>query len=249
MTNKMGIEVPDETDMDGAIGKLLSRDPLAEMEDQFGLDHYSQANQGQQMAMLGHAMALNAEKQAVLQAANDSHFGTTLGEYLQILSDEGFSLTLKEPFTCEGRSDSLYAFWHPDGVFLVLDSYHGRLNGGNFYYNWRPKNPDEWRTCGGVLSSGGWRSESKKAPNSDWIWAGYHDCREAIRLRLRELRRVGSFVCPWQYDPYLNIWHYGDRRTTGKDIDQRLRALRESTSRRIAMLPEHVRKAITPTGE
>ena len=233
-----------DTDRDGALLSRLNRDPLAEAEEIFGVDHYSKFDKGQQAASLFMAMNLNEKKAIALKAADDTGLSNDLDRYLRIVGEEGFSLAYKEPFTCDGKDEFLYVFWHPEGILLRFDTYGGdRVNSGNFYYNWKPKNPEKWRPCHSVLSSGGWRSKDKDLPLADWVWAGFHDCREALRLHLRELRRCGTFVCPWQYDPMLNIWHYGD--THGQRCDrEQFDRLMDSTARRIAALPQHVRDAI-----
>jgi hypothetical protein len=235
-----------DTDRDGALLKLLARDPLAEAEQSFGVDHWSQFDSAQQGMSLLLAMDLNKKKSDALGAADDTQFSNPLDRYCRIVSEEGFSLVYREPFTCDGKRDSLNVFWHPDGILLEFDTYGGdRVNSGHLYYNWKPKNPEEWRTCGSVLSSGGWRSKSRDAAMSDWVWAGYHDCREALRLRLRELRRLGTFVSPWQYDPMFNLWHYGDTHGINCDLKQ-LERLKGLTAKRVSMLPKHVQESVLP---
>lgn len=179
-------------------------------------------------------------KADLLRAAGDTVFSNTVADYLRIAAEEGFAVVLDLPFKGrvygeeEAADEHLYVLWHADGVLLKFDTHGGdSVNGGQFYYNWRPRNnaPEEGNDC---LSSGGWERMA-----DDWIWSGNHDCREALRYHLRQLRERGGFVKPWVRRPFLWLLHYMDEKTEGFDY-------KAVNRERLLMLPAEVRAVIEP---
>jgi hypothetical protein len=221
---------------DHALRELLSRDPLAIAEDLTGKSY----KEDDQAMRLGVALAFThgAAKREALQATRDTHHGTALQEYLEIVHEEGFRECLALPFKGTGWGDScdetFYVFWHPDGVLLKFDTFNGdRVNGGDFLYNRVPNKPG-WPSHQ-IISSGGFY----ELPDKTMVWIGGHDCREALRLNLRGLRENGRLLSPWVKRPFLWLLHYMDT----KDPAYNYKAITEA---RIAMLPDDVRAAITP---
>lgn len=74
------------------------------------------------------------------------------------------------------------------------------------------------------------------------VWVGDHDCREAVKTNILGLIDNGVFLPKWKKRPFLWLLHYMDTKTEGYDYEA-------ITNERIAMLPEDVRKAITPDAE
>lgn len=190
---------------------------------------------------LGISMHLDSVqlKRAALESVGDAHFSMDLPQYLDVLAAEGFDQVLALEFdgtSDNGKPDTLYIFWKPaDGVLLVFDTYWGgkSVNGGKFYYNWRPSSHGEpWEVARGLTSSGSW-----KQIGDEWIWSGDHDCREAVRFHLRRFRERGELLAKWRVQPFMWLLHYMDTKAEGYDP-------KAITAARIAMLPQAVREAI-----
>lgn len=173
----------------------------------------------------------NARKKALLQANGDSCFSNSVADYLQIIRNEGFEKVFETPVEPNPHTDgdTYFIFWHPDGILLSFDTYNGKVNGGKFYYNWKPSG--SWKECCRYISSGGFKGDA---------WVGDHDCREAIRHNIRNLRENGEFLPIWAERPFLWLLHYMDSKAEGYDY----KAITES---RIALLPKYVQTAITPS--
>lgn len=167
---------------------------------------------------------------ATLEKLDDTNISNQLENYLRIVQEEGFQILLALPFSNEsGQEEKLYICFHKtDGILLVFDTYGGKsVNGGHFYYNWKPNDNDP-RNGDTVLSSGGYRKEG-----SELIWSGDHDCREALRLHIRDLREHGEFVTPWVERPFIWLLHYMDTRDSSYDYEA-------INKERLAMLPSEV---------
>lgn len=213
--------------------KLLNFDALDAAEVVTGKS-YKDDEKTANMGLFLHAAAGKA-KAEMLTAAGDTSLRNGLADYLRIIAAEGFEQMLRLPFTAKGyrdepdRAEELHVHYHrADGILLVFDTYRTNgVNGGHFFYNWRRKEGGSF----GVVSSGHGRP--------DGIWAGHHDCREALRYHIRRLREEGSFVTPWVERPFLWLLHHGDTKVEGYNY-------KAINAERIAMLPEDVRAALGP---
>jgi hypothetical protein len=162
----------------------------------------------------------NKMKDSVLSSMDDTVFNDSLEGYLRKIKEEGFVEILAEPF--QGHySEIFYVFYHiQDGILLKFDTYGGnRVNGGNFCYNWIPQLGEN-----GIPTEEAFRCTSSGGYNSDWLWAGDHDCREALRYHIASLRKHGRFVTPWVREPFLWLLHYMDVKEENydhKEITQR----------------------------
>lgn len=134
----------------------------------------------------------------------------------------------------QGARDELRVFWLPEGVLLSCHSYtwssggETTINDGNFYYNWRPRDPEDPMRYR-VTSSGGWRDGG--------VWAGDHNCREGLRFHLAQLREHGEFVMPWKHQPFLWLNHYMDDKR-GDRTRERLRLLPVEVRAGMGLSPE-----------
>jgi len=206
------------------LNELLNFDSIAEAERLAGTS-YKESDAVTWLG-LGLMQEKNKRLNAILSERKDSLFSNTLTYYEMVIAEEGFVKVLELPIV--GTEDTFFIYWHPDGILLKFDSYNGRsVNGGNFYYNWKPNENADWS----VLSSHSGRV--------DGIIAGDHDCREAIRYHIQRLREEGTFLNPWVKRPFLWLLHYMDTKTEGYDY-------KSITAERIAMLPEYVQSAIVP---
>lgn len=233
------------------------------------------------LTILGHGIRVNQLKRDALLARDDADFNCDLERYKRIIAEEGFREVLRVPFVSvnpwdEKRDESLYIYFRDKGgVLLAFDTYYGEksVNGGNFYYNWKPKNKDYEKYR--VTSSGGWRfdcppelevsyeeryvdgvrQETPAIAEKDRkrrelfmekaVWVGSHDCREAIRHNISKLEEFGEFLTPWQESPFLWLLHHMDTQSPeGKDLGYKSYDYEGITKSRIAQLPEDVRRAI-----
>jgi len=69
------------------------------------------------------------------------------------------------------------------------------------------------------------------------IWSGDHDCREAIKFRISELKKNGTFVKKWIKPPFLWLLHYMDSKTEGYDHEK-------ITMERVNKLPKDIIEAM-----
>lgn len=235
--------------MNHSLQEILSRDPVDEFI------RSPVANSG----LFVHAMSVNQLKNDALQKCDDTTFSNKLDRYQRIIGEVGFRKVLEIPFRSHNGTDTFFVYWR-DGILLSFDTYGDLVNGGTFSYNWK-----KGKNGHNPLSSGGWyiRDESGKptydeqfgdlkdtpealvkiaAYNEKWnrekVWAGNHDCREAIRHRIAALEEFGTILPKWEFRPFLWLLHHGD--TKIKDYDYA-----KINAERTAMLPDDVRAAIT----
>lgn len=128
-----------------------------------------------------------------------------ISEYLKWLNEIGFKEALKIDFVGhEKRNEAMYIFWCAKyGILLRFDTYSGDLNGGQYYYNWLPKDIDKGYE---FVSSGGFYKY-----NDELIWIGSHDCRSNIEREIKKLKKNGKFIVPWIKRPFLWLLHYKDK--------------------------------------
>lgn len=192
-------------------------------------------------ATVGLGLALHvrasARRQRLLENTGDTTFSNTVDRYVRVIKSLGFEQVLDFPFV--GRSwgdesppsEHLYVFFdRKRGILLKFDT-HGseRVNGGKFYYNWRPRNG----TTSGVISSGHFSHEDNA------VWVGDHDCREGVKFHIQELERHGDFVTPWVDGSWLSwLSIYTDERDDFKT----------TAPERLNLLPVWVLEAINKRG-
>jgi len=210
--------------------ELLHYDAIAEAEKQTGQSY----KENSMVSGLGMLLMWdnNQTKKELLDLNDDTGLLNELDNYLRIVRDEGFKIVLKEDFFDEDNAESLFVLWNDkEGILLSFDTYRGRVNGGCFYYNWKPKssNIKDWH--GVFTESGGFNTEHG-------VWVGHHDCREAFRLHLADLRGNGTFIKPWIEKQFLWLMHYGDTK------DKKYYNYDEINAKRIEKLPKNVRKNI-----
>lgn len=222
---------------DDEVNRILNYDALAEAEN-ITKDSYKTNRDTSSLGLIMH-IEHNARKNETLRQLGDTTLSNTLEDYLRVAQEEGFEIVLQLPF--EGRgwgetpvTETLYILFHrAEGIFLKFDTFGGdKVNGGNFYYNWVPNNWENWQEWGHCTSSGG-----VSEVDGVRLWAGSHDCREALRYHLRQLRQHGTFLTPWKKSPFIWFLHYKDT----DDKDYNYGAINRE---RIAMMPEDVQAAL-----
>jgi hypothetical protein len=206
---------------------VLNRDPVAEAEglveilQRAGLVEGDDGN----TLLLGHALSVNKLKAEALEAVGDTNYGSKLTKYQAVIEKLGFRKVLELPFTGhkygseEAPQETFFVYFRDNGgVLLCFDTYNtDSVNGGHFYYNWKPNDIKD-KYAYHVTSSGGWRvNYPDDMPAPKWeelykdgvrltsgpgiekeerrneyfhehaVWVGDHDCREAIRHNISKL--------------------------------------------------------------
>jgi hypothetical protein len=197
--------------------KVLNFDPLYFAERATG-HSYKEDESTMGLGFLMH-LRHTAEKSAMLEGVDDTTMRTKLVDYLRIAKEIGFVMVFEQDIVVpeelredydDGRKDRHYIMWHPQhSILLVFDSYSNNttVNGGNFYYTWRPHNMGDYHN---YTSSGGFRKGPLR--EDDKVWVGSHDCREALRFHISELLTHGEFLSQWTEYPRPWLMHYGDQR-------------------------------------
>jgi len=231
---------------DENLSRILRHDPLANAERMTGAS-YKEDPETIFLGLIGHIEHIQKKNEAMLEAG-DTIFSNEIGRYKRIISEEGFEPVLCLPFS--GRSyggekpvAETFEVWfnRTNGILLRFDTYGAdHVNGGSFYYNWIPSTKDGPY----VTSSGGYYETTVGL-----VWAGDHDAREALRLKIRMLRDNGRFVTPWLVPAQIWMSDYGFGNSIEKlEWPERLRRYDEENERRIALLPVFVRTAIGRDG-
>lgn len=208
------------------INELHKRDPLAEAEKITGISY----KDSDTVTLLGMSIMqdIQEKKKAAAHINFDSHFSMTLEEYIKVIERIGFKKIYEREFEGTYSKDTLFVYWFKEkSILLKFDSHGGdRINGGNFYYNIKPNDIGNFT----ARSSGGLR---------DGIWAGSHDCREAIKHHIEMLSEQGTFLTQWVESPFLWLLHYMDSKVKGYDY----KAINKQI---IDQFPQEVKDAITP---
>lgn len=218
------------TDLD----KLLRFDPLDMAEKLTGVSIHDEADKSSVVLGLAIAQEHASAKNRALLESNDTTLCNKLARYVLIITAFGFEEVLIDKWKSSwGHDEQLSIYAHRKGLLLSFDSYNGEnVSGGNVYYNWRPTvSLDEAGDC---TSSGGYANF-----DTDPVWVGGHDCREAIIHNLNKLNNRGEFVTPWVKRPFLWLLHYDEPKVQGYDY----RAISEA---RIRRLPSWVQDFIGP---
>lgn len=221
--------------MKDELDRLLAFDPLDTAERLVG--------ENEAATWLGMVLAQQRGEalREVLEARGDTQLTNRVARYLEITRDLGFEEVLCMPF--DGRSwsgetppdETFHVLAHRDGMLLAFDTFGTTsVNGAKVWYNWRPRDDEfNWR----IVSSGSYHRWDPEARTGTWV--GDHDAREALRHKIQGLRLNGEFLPRWERRPFLWLLHHMDTEVPGYDHE----AINEA---RIALLPEWVRRMITP---
>lgn len=227
--------------MNHHVKQMLTFDPLDTAEKLMG-------GPSDAAALLGVAMHIEhtQAKNNMLLSMGDTTLNSSLESYLTIVDSLGFQQVLCLPFDgwgLDGKThaqETLRVLAHRDGMLLCLDTWQShQVNSAKVYYNWQPyvDSDQAW----GVTSSGHWLHGQGNAPSYP-VWVGDHDAREAIRHKIQGLRDNGLLLPIWLERPFLWLLHYMDTKVEGYNYHA-------INTHRIQMLPEWVRRMITPEAE
>lgn len=216
---------------------ILKFDPLHAAEQLTG----SSYKEDERTNMIGFGLAIRhgEMKDKHLKELDDTVLSNDLDRYQRIITEMGFELVLDLPFDAPGwdkndpvRKEHFFVYAHRDGLLLSFDTYNEtRVNSGKVRYCWRPK----VEKFMGVTSSGSMYPDEE----GNWYWGGDHDCREALRHNIHNLRVNGDFIALWPKGHNIFMWllHYRDTKVDHYDYEG-------ITNSRIQMLPEWVRTMI-----
>ena len=189
-------------------------------------------------------------------------------EYINKISDYGFDLIFKEPIIKDDdRIEYFYVYWHNElGILLKFDTYYGKLNGGNFYYNWLVK----LNKYSGCTSSGSFYTKERNIiyfdkklnqqeakefigfklteeqekynqflyENYYGVWIGDHDCRDNIISNIEKLKKHGKLLPNW-IEPYSVLYLAAGSEYTLTDRNHE-----EISLKRLKQIPENIKEKI-----
>jgi hypothetical protein len=239
------------------IEEALRFDALAAAEKVTGKT-YKEDKETEHLGVAMHLAAVQGKKK-ILEMVDDTTFSHEAFDYIRIVKEEGFELILEDEFQGKEFADSLYVFWHPDGILLCFDTYwnHKSVNGGKFYYNWRPDSEvledRPWRFTssghytypGGALAKHDPQAWDRAKEKGEVFWSGDHDCREGLRHHLKMLRKHGTFLTPWIESPFLWLTHYADKDGLDEhDHDAYAKMADAKTLERFEKFPEQVKEQL-----
>jgi hypothetical protein len=151
------------------------------------------------------------------------------------------------------------------------------VNGGNVYFNWKRNPNDTghyperasggWRIKDktgeppynllypinyGKKTTDPVILEMERKWQEKWqregVFVGSIDCREAIKLQISNIEKNGILLDKWEFRDYMWLLHHKDSeqldKVNQKESSAMVDRIREE---RIALLPEEVREAITPS--
>lgn len=208
--------------------ELLRRDAIAESEEELGVtwkdDELVVAN------AFGKLQEIGEQKKAHAILQMDSYWCMPQAEYIACIERLGFKRIYYKAFSAEHcgsvTEGEHFIYWLADkAILLKFDTYGktGGINGGNFYYNIRPKTDNF-----AARSSGGMRGN---------VWCGSHDCREAIKHHITMLSEQGEFLTKWVEQPFLWLLNWSDTKNEGYDYEAINKAI-------IKQFPKEVKEAI-----
>jgi len=153
--------------------------------------------------------------------SNDTTHQTTINEFLEVLTEEGFQKAMTLEHRIVPREDrgerkcDLHIWWHPtDYLMAVVEEYllesgeDNILNSATIYFNMKPSYRHVFIVDG--LTSGFLRGD---------IWAGEQPVIKDCRLKLKELREKGELI-KWEYFPDVWVQHYLDKRENQKVLKE-----------------------------
>jgi len=188
-----------------------------------------------------------------LDTTDDTKFSETTKDYIDKILSFGFVKIYQESFYSKSsnQNEAFYMFWR-NGVLLVFDTFYDIINGGNFYYNIKPKKfyksrKEVFYSIGSIMdvksancfrlsknritSSGCWENYSTSP-----VWAGDHDCGEAVKFNILQLEKYGEILENWEFQPSLWLLNHMD---TKGDYDYK-----KINKQKLLYLPKKIQKFI-----
>lgn len=235
---EVGSYAPEGADL---VERALKTDPLLSAEKITGESYKT----SKETEALGFVLAMdhNAKLREILADAGDTYHSQTYSSYVETIESFGFTEVFTRPFKYDRYRETpitlhscLYV--HPLGLILKFDTFgwtsdkEETINGGDVYFNWKSKNPDDALIPWTVGYSGGLRNSNPDIPDklenpnfsydtfdvndestwrqidnpefdkSQWVLEAHIDCREGLLHKLNKLLELGDFVTPWVEVPF-----------------------------------------------
>jgi hypothetical protein len=141
-----------------------------------------------------------AVRNQILRLNDDTIYDDSVNNYVRVARSMGFRVVLQFPFVSKDLTkEYLYVLFCDElGILLKFCTALDRslVKSGTFYYNYKPR---LGKYIPGVMADGSFNK---------CVWVGDHDCREALRLKIKLLNDSGEFVVPWVKTPLINLTHY-----------------------------------------
>lgn len=204
-----------------------NQDPLADAELISGKSY----KEDESVANLGLMLQIrkSAAVKQIAESMQDTYFSAPLSTYDKVFKELGIEQVFSISFYSESSKQLEFFNIHwGRGILFVYDTYWGgsKINGGNFYFNWKPKVEKKWPK---VHFSGGF--------NEKLTLVGYHDIRCPLKLTIGDMEEEGYFLEKWEEKPFLWLLHHQDT----KDKDYKYELINVE---RMKLLPQYVQKAI-----
>lgn len=172
-------------------------------------------------------IARNSRKQALLESAKDTHFGTSFARFVEIATELGFEKIYEEKVA--NTQDKLFVFWRTDGILLSVESYGKNVNSAHVWFNYQGEDRRSFLQCNGSLVT--------THDNVD-TYEMSRDVREGLRWFLDDIKKHGVLLSTWVAQPFLWLLNYDEPKHEGYDY-QAINAAK------IAQFPAHVQTAIS----
>jgi hypothetical protein len=209
--------------MDKETEQLLTYDPIAETEKQFGNKHWSEFNDMESMFSLLNAMEYNQKKKEHLKKINDTYYGITWNDFKELLKEKGFQKGLSyqkeykhfEPYTKE----EFVIYYHKEkGLIVWAESYNNMttINSGKLYGEIEANSKKDEETIWRWLATGG------KINSTERVYTTSHDIREGLFSMLDTLETAGHFLPKW-IDKKRFLWFvdYIESKVENYDYEER----------------------------
>lgn len=193
------------------------------------------------LALLHNFTTKNGFKEQVLRMRRDTTFSMKEFEYRTILEENGFVKVLEEDFVDDTWKDEkpsyekCFVYFREPGQVLFFDTFHGGRNGGNVYFNWKPKAGLGYRS---MPSYNGHTTQ-------DGVSIGHMDCREGLIYKLNTLSENGEFLGEWVEGGHIWFVNFVEAKKADGISYPRSGIYYDSISlNRIKRLPGHVQKCM-----
>lgn len=195
--------------------KMLTYDPLYEIEKSLGGKHWSEFNEQESLLSFVNNYLFNKNKTQHLKLIKDTNNDTTWDELKAMLLERGFKDGYSYDFTYDDRVEEAILYYHPSkGIIIFATSWNNKsiINSGSSYAQIKANDKDGEEIIWKWLSTGGCDDINNK------IYSTSQDIREGLFSKLDELEKGGRFLNKWiKKKPLLWFVDYVEKREEGYD--------------------------------
>lgn len=235
--------------------KILSVDPIAEIEKFLG-KHHSEFSNEEEKLMLAHALHVNAAKNDYMTSLGDTSFRTTWNEFINIIKSYGFKEALHYDYEYKGTTtEQALLYYHPTkGLIIWATSYFNgtSLNSGTLHGQVRyPETieriavENQWGTRNEIVMTDNLKSgiNSLRGCSHDaysdidkGITFSY-DIRGALINKIEEIGTHLEFCSPWVSEQFLWFLDLKEQQTKDRDY-------KEITKEKILKCPDEFKSIV-----